>query len=443
MNKRQVIILWAIALALGVAVAAVKISQKESAAGATQRAPGETLLASFPAGEVASIEVSSLDESVTLRQAEGAWVVAQRDDYPANPAAVNELLRGLGELKVTQGIEAGPSFAPSFGMDPEASTPENRGMTATFTNAAGKELAKVSFGKNIEGAASSSPFGGGAVGRYVRNHADESGFYKVSEVFPSLSADPKRWLQDGFVQIEKIQSVSVTEPGSETIAWAVTRPDESAEFSLATSVGEEAADPTATAPIKSLFSYARFDDVIPADQVAARAETDQKRTAVIETFEGFTYTIHFSPLRQQAPQPAGDDLQAPASESYALTIDVNAEIPSERKPEEGETEDDATIKDAAFTERQTTLSERLAKERKLAGRHFEVSKYVVEPLLKPRVELAAPATAPTAGPAPGQVAPVTTRPIEAVTPPIAIPPYEPETAPEPQPEPAAEEAPAE
>ena len=49
MNKRQVIILWAIAIALGGGVAAVKLSQNQSTHSATKRAAGQKLFESFPA----------------------------------------------------------------------------------------------------------------------------------------------------------------------------------------------------------------------------------------------------------------------------------------------------------------------------------------------------------------------------------------------------------
>jgi hypothetical protein len=434
MNKRQVIILWLIAAALGVAVAAVKIGQRGATASATQRAPGDTLLADFPARDVAAIEIRGADESTSLALADGAWTVADRDGYPANTSAVNELLRNLTEIKVAQGIEAGPSFASHFGMDPEAPAAEDRGVTATFRNAAGAELATVSFGKNITGAAPASPFGGGAAGRFIRNHADESGFYAVNELFPTLSTDPKRWLQDGFIRIEKIKSVSVTEPNGEQPAWTVTRDDENADFSLASSIGEEAADSDATAPLKNLFSFSRFDDVIPAAMTGERVHNAEERTATITTFEGFTYTLRFAPLQQAEPEEDEDGMSMPTPENYALTVEVAADLPAERNKAEGETEDDAAAKDAAFASRRAELAERLAKEQKLAGRTFEVGKFTIEALLKPRSELVAPA-----GEVPNAAAPelpanaafptqppvtATTRPIEAVTPPIAIPPLE-------------------
>jgi len=210
MNKRQVIIFWVIAIVLGGAVTAVKLAQQQTTQSATQRAPGQTLLVSFPAGEIAAVEIQGAAGSVSLVKNAGKWTVAQRDGYPANATYVNEFLRTLGELKVTRGMEAGPSFAPRFGMDESSSQAAERGLTASFKDASGKEIAKVSLGKSIESSAAPSPMGGNnAVGRYVRNHADASGFYAVNEMFPSVSAEVVRWLADDFISPEKIQAITL------------------------------------------------------------------------------------------------------------------------------------------------------------------------------------------------------------------------------------------
>ena len=66
MNKRQVIILWIIAIALGGAVAALKLTQKDGAKSATNRAAGQTLFESFPATDVASLTIQGTAGSVTL-----------------------------------------------------------------------------------------------------------------------------------------------------------------------------------------------------------------------------------------------------------------------------------------------------------------------------------------------------------------------------------------
>ena len=132
MNKRQVVILWIIAIVLGLSVAALKLTRKSSDQSATQRAPGQTLLESFPATDVATVEIQGADDTVTLEKKDGKWTVSQRDSYPANSSFVNDFIRTLDELKVTRGMEAGESFAPRFGMDESSSNPDEHGLTATL-----------------------------------------------------------------------------------------------------------------------------------------------------------------------------------------------------------------------------------------------------------------------------------------------------------------------
>lgn len=431
MNKRQVITLWAIAIVLGLAVAAVKFSQKDATQSATKRAPGQTLFEKFPASDIASVAIRGAKGTVTLTRKDGKWVVAEREDYPANAGYANDLIRTLEELKVTRGMEAGPSFAPRFGMDENSNNAEDRGITAVFKDASGKDLATVSLGKNIETAADPNAMGGGgAVGRYIRNHADESGFYAVSEMFPSVSDEPSRWLEDDFFSLEKIKSISLSNKGKDDIAWKITRESEEAEFKLENAAAGEVLDTSVVTPLKSLLSYARFNDVISKADATTRADAEGKRKAVIETFEGFTYTLDIIPAKMAA---ASTD-----AEEVLLTMSVTAELPKERKKEEGEKEEDAKSKDAAFTERLKALTEKLNKEKAFETRTYLVAKSTVEALLKERDQLIIKAQPATADMSKGSVQQlpgglIATPPangaagkprIEAVTPPIAVPPQE-------------------
>jgi hypothetical protein len=423
MKSRTVIILWIIALVLGLSIVALKITQNRATTAATNRAPGETLVENFPSTEVSTIEIAGPERSTTLVKQGDQWTVAERDNFPADSRTINDLLRTLSELKVTQGIEAGPSFAPSFGMDETSTDPAERGVTTTFKGSEGKELARLTFGKNLESAAASaSPFGGGATGRYVRNHNDESGFYAVSEVFGILSPDPKNWLADDFIRVEKIQSVSVTRPGSDEIEWTLVREDENGEFAFQNATEAETTDAAATAPLKSLFSFARFEDVVPAGQVAQRSTPEQLRKATIITFEGFTYQVSIQPAKATGEVPDADS-PPPAADNYLFTFQVAAELPEIRKTAEDETDEDAKIHDEAFTERRKTLSERLETAKTLSDRTFLVSSTMVEPLLKDRASLVEAITPPPAPPG-----------TTAFSQPIEIPAREPEAEPEEEPE---------
>lgn len=448
MNKRQVILLWIIAIALSGAVAALKLTQKDTTKSATKRAAGQTLLESFPASDFASLEFQGGDGTVTLVKKNNGWAVAQRDDYPADLNPVNEFIRTLGDLKVTRGLEAGPSLAPRFGMDETATKAEDRGITATFKDAAGKEITKVTLGKTISSGSNNPMTGEGmTVGRYIRNHADESGFYAVSEMFPSISTEAKRWIESNFVNVEKIKSITVSQKGKEDPAWKLSRDTEEGEFKLEGAAGSEVLDTTATAALKTILSNSSFEDVVPKDKLAERTgDVAEKRNVTIETFEGLKYAITITPAKAKAEPPAllSADPQTPppASDNQLITVTVSAELPKERKKEDGEKPEDAKIKDEAFQSRLKTLTETLERYKNFNGRTFEIGKTTVEALLKDRDQIITKATPPAADPnkpnvqthpggavitpppAQGGRQTATTPPIEAVTPPIAVPPMD-------------------
>ncbi len=450
MNKRLVIILWAIAACLGVAVAAVKLSQSKSTLSATKRTAGQTLFVSFPAAQITAISVQGADGAVNLAKKSGNWVLTERDNFPAKNSYANDLIRTLSDLKITQAKEAGPSFAPRFGMDESSSVAADRGLFVSFKDDAGKELAKVTIGKNIENSANSeSPMGAAnAVGRYIRNHDDASGFYAVSEMFPSLNTEPARWLVEDFLNPEKIKSITVSLPDKAEAAWKLTRETEEAELKLEGATATEVVNAEASAPLKSLFSFARFEDVVPKEKVAERSAADGKRTATLETFEGFIYQITFLPTKVTPAPPAALSANSPPSstDNYLFSFTVAAELPKERKKEEGEKLEDAKTKDEAFKTRLETLTKKLSTEKALDGRTFEITKSLIEPLLKDRAAIITPAAPPAAAdgaapqggvqqfpggmlatPPPGASISATTPPIEVTTPPVSVPEEETET----------------
>jgi hypothetical protein len=412
MNKRQVIVLWILAAALVIAVTLVNSSKTESFRSATQRQRGDALLSDFKPTEVARITVTGAEDKVTLVAQDGRWTVEQRDGYPADISDINRLLRTVAEVKVTQGIEADPEFAPRFGMDPKASEPEAHGIEVVLANDAGSELAHLSFGKDTESAANpNSPFGGGgATGRFVRNHADASGIYVTSERFPSLTADPSEWLADEFLEVEKIRSIAVSAEGKESeILWRLTRSEENGDFKLEGKKEEEELDSTATNPLKNLFSYARFEDVLSEEESTTLWDASKRQQAVIETFEGLTYNVSFAPEKD--------------TDNYLLQVAVTGEIPETRKPAEDETEEQAKAAEEAFKARKTELEAKLDIARRIDGRTFRVTKFTVNPLLKTRSGLIKSAPPANGGAAAGTApAPGLPRRPQAVTPPIAIPP---------------------
>jgi hypothetical protein len=282
-----------------------------------------------------------------------------------------------------------------------------------------------------------NPMAGGSTGRFVLNQADKTAIYKTSAMFGSVTTDPKTWLAEDFIKIEKPKSVSVTAPGKSDISWKVSRDDEEGNFNLEGAKPEDNFDPSTTTSLKTLFSFARFDDVVPAADVAKRAEPDQKRVATIETFEGSTYTLTMTPAKPAAPK-AGEEAPATPEKTYFVNIDVATTLPTERKKAEGEKPEEAKTKDEAFVKRLKELKDKQAIDQSFKGRTFELREFALDRLLKGREEFkkqAAPAGGPQGmqgmqglppglmmpGGAPASAPGARHAPVEAVTPPIAVP----------------------
>lgn len=418
MSKKSVIILWVIALVLGISVTTLKLRAPVSGKANTERSRGQTLLDSFPADQVANIQLKGYETSVTLSKKESGWVVAERGDYPANVSTINNLLRTIEQVKVNNAIEAGPTYGKRFGIDLTATSQEKHGTQLSFTNAANENIATLFLGKDSDGG-----------GRYIQNAADNTGIYVTSESFPTASVSAKDWLDTAFFSVEKIKSISMSSAGQpETIDWKLTRADENAEFTLDGAKPEEKLDTTITAPLKTILTGANFQDVASGTDVATIEKAADRRVATIETIDGFTYTITLvaKPAVKVPDALAKPEDAPPATEedTYHLTVKIAANFPKERVKAADEKPEDAKSKDEAFQATQKTLQEKLQKEQALQTRVYEVAKYTVDALIKARADLLSKTPdATAANPAaatPGQSPAATSQPVQAVTPPVSI-----------------------
>ncbi len=456
MTKTSLTILWLVAAGLGGSVAWVKMNQSHQAEATTSRNRGETLFEKFPVEQTARITIKAAKDKVTLVKGDDGWTVNERNNYPADTARVNELLTTLEEVKVAQGIQAGPTYDKRFGMDPVADKQDEHGLQIIFSAANDTQLASVTLGKNLESNTGGAfGMGGGITGRFVRNRAEPNAVYVTNETFPRIVAAPKDWLREDFISIEKIKSISMAMPNHPAFkTWKLVRPDEVSEFKLDGAAKDENLDAPAITPLKSLFSYARFEDVVADDSVKQIKKSPDLRVATIETVEGFTYTVRFAPKKAEDKEAAPAS-PANAAPNYLLTVQVSATIPTERKKAKDEKKEDAGKMDGAFAKRSKELREKLDKEKQLEGRVFEITRWPIEALLKTRDQLVAKPGTGQPGPGmqlrpggPGMLPQPGMRPqpgrrIEAVTPPIAVPPLLPDTKPKPPVKPAPNATPTE
>ncbi len=391
MSKRQVIILWAVAAVLGLLILVIKLTQKDPDQIATERKPGETLFESFPGDQVHQVVIQGSEHSLTIEKSGEQWVLKERDDYPAETTLVLGLIRTISELEITRAIEAGPSLAPRFGMDPEADTYLDRGIEIGFYSKSKEELARVTLGKHIDGGGNAGVMGGGkTAGRYIRNHADQSGFYASSETFPAISDTPTQWLRDRFINPEKIRSIEVTKKDSDETEWHLRRDSEEAAFQVVGGKPNEVANTNLANRLGGLFAYARFEDVIAAKEVPKLSAKEGKVRATIQTLEGFTYKVSLIPTADEADE-------------YLLQVTVEAELPKARMKQPNENAADAAKMDKAFAERRQQLQDKLNEAKFFEGRTYLMAKSSVDLLLYNRGEMVVSVAPKT--PAPGEVPP--------------------------------------
>jgi hypothetical protein len=379
MSKKTVLILWSLVIVLTISVLSLKWRQGDSGEPQTERRRGQTLLESFAVTDVAKITLKGAKETTTLQRGAQGWQVVERGGYAANFNQINNLLRTLETVKVNQAIEAGPTYGARFGMDPQARAESERGVEMVFRKADDSVITTILLGKDSSGG-----------GRFVRRAEDTTGIYVTSESFPAATPEPKSWLQDDFIDIQKIQSIAVSAPGNpKKIDWRVARNTETAEFGLDGAKKEDQLDSAANSSLKSLLSSARFEDVSMKDTKEILT-AKESRDATITTIDGFTYKLTLLPKpATEVPQALAQPSEtSPATEDNCfMVLQVDAKFPAERTKSKDETPEAAKAADEQFQKNQRSLKEKLQKEQGFQGKVFVVSKYSVENLLKSRKDL--------------------------------------------------------
>ncbi len=331
MKSRTVIILWAIAILLGITAYIVKFHGNDEHVTRTQLRPGQRLIENLPIRDITSVTLSQGGQTTRLVRSdsngEPQWGVAERADYPINYGLLRNLLGALSELEVTQGYPSTGEHYNRFGLAATSDQPDEQALRVTMTGKEGATVAEVFFGK-FSGTSR-------AGGRFIRIASDDSGVYAVGETFPGITASPKDWLSKDFLQIEQIESIALSAPADPDFTpWKLVRhpntdgsPNPKGQLTLDGMTDQETMQLTSTNPLRDLFSYATFQDVLSSNEAAESADPDVKlkRQAVITTFTGLTYVLDFWPQKEKPKDPDADPRLPALQPSYLLTVKVSAE----------------------------------------------------------------------------------------------------------------------
>ncbi len=483
MKQKTLLILGGVLVASAVIWYLVKKDREETFSGKAAEI-GQVLLSDIPYETAAAFTVTDEKHAVEIAKKDGKWVVASRDNFPANVTTVNDLTDNAFNLKV-QRVEkgVGASQYGRLGLAAKGGDAkgEEVGRSISIKDASGKELGGLVVGKVQEVKSDPSNFDFSQPQprpQWIKvNGADP--IYLVATGFSRLEADPKNWLdKEPFFKVEKLKSITVAGPTPEE-SWKIFREkDGDTELKLDAPAAGEEFDSAKASSQGSAFAYPAFDDILPEADKAKAALDKPTHTVTIETFEGLTYTIKVGAKVEPPKQDPPKDGEPPPTppEAYYISFNVSGTLnetpppyatpapvaPTEppapaadaddeakkkyeeekKKYEEAKKSHETALKtweegkknaEEAFKKELQTKKEKLAAEQALQSRTFIVQKYVLDVILKKRSEFmkdkpAAPAegtssTTPGAATPPVSVTPATPAPggkIEATTPPIEV-----------------------
>lgn len=450
MSRIHLLILWALAIIAGVIYFQRK-DVPQSINSKTKLETGSDLIAGDLIETIDGLKITDGEQTVTVRKIDGEWSVAEQDDFPANINTVSRTLRALRDVKVAQGVVASPEYFDRFDLNPEDEDEDERPNTITFISG-DQDGPTLFIGKTRQSTGGSR----NTAGRFVRLSDDESGVYIVPESFSFLNFDPGSWIEKILTPLEeKALEVEVTAPNDESFkSWKVSRKTVMDDF-LVTGLGEnEVTKTNETGLLKNSFVRTPFTELVSSADYEERSDKKGIRTVKATDSAGSTFEITITPEKKDQKKDKKDDANTPVPAiNYLIAIKV---LNGPTKPEAPA--EDATVQEKAVFQQRVANLEDLSRSvnrmrRIYEGRYFLVNTASVTPFLKNRGELVKPkedqkdpvsvTTDPIAVPNPGGSNPLIpgntpktppasiARPmendpkkpkIEAVTPPIRVPP---------------------
>lgn len=381
MNRKQLLILLVVVVVLGV-FGWMRYQKNQSSWQGGGISTAKKLLGDLPVNDVASIVIKGGTNELDLVKKDGLWRVKQRNDYPANYAAISGFLLKAADLKAAQVEEVDSSQLARYKLLPPGPS-TNTAVQVDLLDQNGKSLGSLLLGKTHmrkSPGGRQSPMGemgeseGYPDGRFVMPGTSSKFVAVISDPFSDFGAKAEPWLNKDFFKVEKIKCISVVSPVA-TNSWKLCRTNETgSDWQLSDPLPGEQVDAAKT----SAFSYAlnspTFNDVLPADSKPESAGLDKATVVTVDTFDNFTYTL-------KVGQKTND--------TFPVLLTVSAQLPKERVAGKDEKPEDKARLDKEFADKQKKFEEKLAEEKPLEKWVYFVTSWTVEPLLKERKELLA------------------------------------------------------
>ncbi len=270
-NRNLLILAGAAALML---VAGLMLTRKQ-APQADVRAADQPLLPAFST-QLAKLDAVSITEgggkvAIELKRDGERWVVASKDNYPADVAALRTYLSKLGEARLREQKTANPERHASIGVEDVEKT-DARGLQVTL----GGIDPPV---KLITGTLSTA----GAAGTFVRFAGDNQSWLASGTLRPETALT--HWIAAEIVNLpaNRLKSASITAPDGAVLTVAKDDPAAANWAIQDLPKGKEPSSEFAGNALTSTPDNLRLDDVMKAEGVTPDGEVWKARYA---TFDG-------------------------------------------------------------------------------------------------------------------------------------------------------------
>jgi len=371
MNRKQFLVSLAVLVVLGIAAAAVVLSDRSSW-NAAETKVGQKVIPGLKIADVAEIAIRDSSGEVHLVRAKDGWTVRERADFPADTGRIGELLVTLAELKAVQSEALPADERTRLDLqEPKTGSAPGAGVALKLKDAKGAELGRLLLGKQIFKNAESASLGAArteASGRYVLAGADAGTMLAVAEPFAQVVTKPQDWLVKDLLRVDVAKTVSSTDKNGRH-RWIVSRKTDGADWTLAGSKAKP--DLQKATDLANTLGWVNLVDVV-ADPAKADTGLDHPVTVKAETFDGITYTLKIG-------NAAGND--------YYASYEVSGEPAKIRVAPKGEKPEDKAKNDKVFEDRRKKLVDQIEREKKLSHWTFLVAKSTLDPLLRDRAQL--------------------------------------------------------
>jgi hypothetical protein len=303
---------------------------------------GRPLLKDLKASEVASIRIVEPKATLSVRQKDERWVLAERGDFPADVAKVRDFVVQALSLKVGQSEPIGDKDRARLNLD-------ESGTQVEFGAADGKPLSKLVVGKKYFKREVDNPDKARADGRFVALPGEPKMVYVVSDPLAQASARSSEWIDKSSFKVEKVKMLEVRYP--EGGGYRIERDGDNADWRLAAARPDEKLEVTKANAASYSLGLLELADVAPQGTTL-----EQPVSIQASTFDGLTYAIRVGKLQ-------GDNYPVSFSSSGTLR------------------------KDDKDAERIKKIEERLPREKVLSNYVLLIPKSKLEDTLKKRAEM--------------------------------------------------------